>query len=46
MAIRYHLPELFLKYRLTEDLFTALVNAKAGIESLQGLPYQKSWMKP
>lgn len=46
MAIRYKPPANFLKFDLTVDLFHALVDAKAGMESLRALPYQKSWMEP
>lgn len=46
MAIRYSRPGQFLRYRLNQELFTALVDAKAGVEALLGLPYQKSWMEP
>ncbi len=46
MAIRYRLPGHFLRYRLTPQLFTALVDAKAGVQSVSGLPYQKSWLEP
>jgi Fic family protein len=46
MAIPYLQPDHFIRYRLTNELFQALVDAKAGVESLRALPFQKSWMEP
>lgn len=46
MVIKYIPPRSFLHYDLTQDLFDALVNAKAGVEALRALPYQKNWMEP
>ena len=46
MVVRYRQPKHFLQFDLTTELFQALVNAKAGVQSLQALPYQKSWMEP
>lgn len=46
MAIKYTRPKNFMDYTWSNELFSALVDAKAGAESLQSLPYQKSWMEP
>ena len=46
MVIKYRQPRHFLQFDWSGELFQALVEAQAGIKSLQGLPYAKSWMEP
>ncbi|MCZ6843040.1 MAG: Fic family protein [SAR324 cluster bacterium] len=46
MVVRYRQPKHFLQFDWGSELFQALVDAQAGVKSLQGLPYAKSWMEP
>ncbi len=42
--IRYELPERWFQYDL-QIVMTALVEAKAAVQSLRTLPYQRSWVE-
>ncbi|MCH8882969.1 MAG: Fic family protein [SAR324 cluster bacterium] len=46
MVVKYAPPKNFLYFDLTQELFDALVAAKAGVQALRALPYQKNWMEP
>lgn len=42
--IRYELPQRWLNYH-PEDIYDALVDAKAAIQALKSFPFQRSWVE-